>query len=55
MLVPGMLREKNITMPVGYFQHIPFPSFEVFRLLPWRMELLRGILEADLIGFHIYD
>ena len=33
----------------------PFPSFEIFRLLPWRMELLEGILGADLIGFHTYD
>ncbi|MFQ5575138.1 MAG: bifunctional alpha,alpha-trehalose-phosphate synthase (UDP-forming)/trehalose-phosphatase, partial [Terriglobia bacterium] len=35
--------------------HIPFPSFELFRLLPWRRELLKGMLGADLIGFHTYD
>jgi len=35
--------------------HIPFPSYEVFRILPWREELLRGLLGADLIGFHTYD
>lgn len=55
MLVPAMLRKKKLKVSIGYFQHIPFPSFEVFRLLPWRMELLEGILAADLIGFHIYD
>jgi len=55
MLLPRLIREKHPNISIGYFQHIPFPSFEVFRLLPWRMELLEGILAADLIGFHTYD
>jgi trehalose 6-phosphate synthase/phosphatase len=55
MLLPKLIREKLPNVSIGYFQHIPFPSFEVFRLLPWRMELLEGILDADLIGFHTYD
>lgn len=55
MLLPKLIREKLPNISIGYFQHIPFPSFEVFRLLPWRMELLEGILGADLIGFHTYD
>ncbi|NQU53681.1 MAG: trehalose-6-phosphate synthase, partial [Bacteroidetes bacterium] len=55
MLLPGLIREKFPNISIGYFQHIPFPSFEVFRLLPWRVELLEGILGADLIGFHTYD
>ncbi len=55
MLLPKLIREKLPNISIGYFQHIPFPSFEVFRLLPWRMELLEGILDADLIGFHTYD
>ncbi len=55
MLVPAMLRDKFPGLSIGYFQHIPFPSFEVFRLLPWRMEILNGMLASDLIGFHIYD
>src|SRR5690606_24698805 len=37
------------------FQHIPFPSYEVFRLIPWRESLLKGLLGADLIGFHTFD
>ena len=45
--------KKNIT--IGFFLHIPFPSFEIFRLFPKREELLNGILGADLIGFHTYD
>lgn len=55
MLLPSLIREKLPNISIGYFQHIPFPSFEIFRLLPWRMELLEGILGADLIGFHTYD
>ena len=55
MLLPNLIREKLPNISIGYFQHIPFPSFEIFRLLPWRMELLEGILGADLIGFHTYD
>jgi trehalose 6-phosphate synthase/phosphatase len=57
MLLPGMLREARPGLAVGFFLHIPFPSFEVFRLLParWRGALLEGVLGADLIGFHTHD
>lgn len=55
LLVPEMLREKLPNASIGFFQHIPFPSYEIFRALPWRRELLLGILGADLIGFHTYD
>ncbi len=55
MLLPKMLRDRFPEISIGYFQHIPFPSFEVFRLLPWRIEILEGLLGADLIGFHTYD
>jgi len=54
-LLPKMIRSRFPNVSVGYFQHIPFPSYEVFRLLPWRLEILEGILGADLIGFHTYD
>ena len=52
MLLPRMLRERLPQARIGFFLHIPFPSSEVFRVLPWREELLRGLLGADLIGFH---
>lgn len=55
MLLPQLIREKLPNISIGYFQHIPFPSFEIFRLMPWRMEILEGLLGADLIGFHTYD
>lgn len=55
MLLPGMLKEKMPRLNIGLFIHIPFPSFEIFRLLPWREPILQGMLGADLIGFHTYD
>ncbi len=55
LLLPGMLREKFPDLGIGFFLHIPFPSYEVFRMLPWRNELIEGMLGADLIGFHTYD
>lgn len=55
MILPALLRKKLASAKIGYFHHIPFPSFEVYRLLPERRELLEGLLGADLIGFHIYD
>ncbi|RYZ46886.1 MAG: bifunctional alpha,alpha-trehalose-phosphate synthase (UDP-forming)/trehalose-phosphatase, partial [Sphingobacteriales bacterium] len=55
MLVPQMIRAAMPDVSIGFFQHIPFPSYEVFRLIPWRDQLLKGLLGADLIGFHTYD
>jgi len=55
MLLPQMLRRRMPQATIGFFSHIPFPSFELFRLLPWRKEILEGLLGADLIGFHTYD
>ncbi|MBN9688065.1 MULTISPECIES: bifunctional alpha,alpha-trehalose-phosphate synthase (UDP-forming)/trehalose-phosphatase [unclassified Corallococcus] len=52
MLVPGMLRARLPHARIGYFHHIPFPSSEIFSTLPRRGELLKGLLGADLIGFH---
>src|SRR6266702_2459488 len=52
MLVPAMLRERVPDARIGFFLHIPFPSSEIFRLLPQRERLLEGLLGADLLGFH---
>jgi trehalose 6-phosphate synthase/phosphatase len=51
-LVPAMLRERIPSARIAFFLHIPFPSSEVFRILPRRAEILRGILGADVVGFH---
>ncbi|HSX35073.1 MAG TPA: bifunctional alpha,alpha-trehalose-phosphate synthase (UDP-forming)/trehalose-phosphatase [Candidatus Saccharimonadales bacterium] len=55
MLLPRLLRQELPASTIGFFLHIPFPSYEVFRILPHRVELLRGLLGADLVGFHTYD
>ncbi len=54
MLLPAMLRTRIPDATIGFFLHIPFPSFELFRMLPgaWRTAILEGLLGADLIGFH---
>jgi trehalose 6-phosphate synthase/phosphatase len=54
MLLPALIREAFPEVSIGFFLHIPFPSYEVFRILPWRKELLMGILGADQIGFHTF-
>lgn len=55
MLVPQLVRKVLPNATIGFFNHIPFPSYEIFRALPWRAELLNGVLGADVIGFHTYD
>lgn len=56
-LLPSLLREKMPGLTIGFFLHIPFPTFEIFRLLPsrWQKELLQGLLGADLVGFHTIE
>lgn len=55
MLLPGMLRKCMPDLSIGYFHHIPFPSYELFRILPERAEILQGLLGADFIAFHTHD
>ena len=52
MLLPCLLKKKLPDLSVGFFLHTPFPNVEVFHMLPWRKEILRNLLDADLIGFH---
>lgn len=55
LLLPGLIRQALPDATIAFFQHIPFPSQELFRLIPWRSELLGGMLGADLLGFHTFD
>lgn len=55
MLLPQLVRTALPQTTIGFFLHIPFPSYEIFRQVPERCELIKGLLGADLIGFHIYD
>ncbi|MEN8161114.1 MAG: trehalose-6-phosphate synthase [Myxococcota bacterium] len=53
MLTPAYLRRSLSEARIAFFLHIPFPHFDVFRLLPWTRELLRGLLACNLVGFHV--
>ncbi|GHB81540.1 bifunctional alpha,alpha-trehalose-phosphate synthase (UDP-forming)/trehalose-phosphatase [Persicitalea jodogahamensis] len=57
MLLPDLIRQKFPKNKIGFFFHIPFPSFEIFRLLPsiWREAIIDGIMGADVVGFHTND
>ena len=55
LLLPNILRERRPDLTIGFFLHIPFPSYELIRILPWREQIVNGLLGADLIGFHTYD
>ncbi len=55
MLLPKLIRKKMPDATIGFFHHIPFPAYEIFHLLPWRKEIVEGLLGADLVGFHTYD
>jgi trehalose 6-phosphate synthase len=52
-LVPKMLRELRPDLTIGFFLHIPFPPVELFMQMPWRSEIVEGLLGADLVGFHL--
>lgn len=55
MLVPRLLRQARPDLEIGFFLHIPFPSSEIYRLLPAREDLLLGVLGCDYVGFHTHD
>lgn len=52
LLVPGLLRARDASARIGWFCHVPWPSSDLFATLPWRVEMLEGMLGADLLGFH---
>jgi trehalose 6-phosphate synthase len=55
MLSPNLVRQERPDATIGHFWHIPWPAMEVFRILPWSRELLRGMLGCDLVGFHVQE
>ncbi len=48
-LVPGMLRSRRPDLRIGFFNHIPFPGYEIYSRLPWRRHIVEGLLGADLL------
>nr|GMD26291.1 probable alpha,alpha-trehalose-phosphate synthase [UDP-forming] 9 [Ipomoea batatas] len=55
MVLPTFLRKRYHRVKLGFFLHSPFPSSEIYRTLPVRDEILKGLLNCDLIGFHTFD
>jgi alpha,alpha-trehalose-phosphate synthase [UDP-forming] len=54
-LVPSMLRRERPDLRIGWFNHIPFPGYEIYARLPWRTQVIEGLLGADLLGFQRRD
>ena len=54
-LVPGLLRARRPDLRIGFFDHIPFPGYEIYSQLPWRRPIVEGLLGADLLGFQRRD
>ncbi len=54
-LVPTFLRDKRPDLKIGWFNHIPFPGYEIYSRLPWRRRVVEGLLGADLLGFQRRD
>jgi trehalose 6-phosphate synthase len=52
MLVPELIRNHRQDLPIGFFLHVPWPSPDIYARLPWREQVLRGLLGADVVGFH---
>ena len=55
LLLPKLLRDTQPDFTIGFFLHIPFPSYEILRTLPWRREIVEGMLGSDLVAFHTFD
>ena len=53
MLAPGNVRQARADARLAFFLHIPFPPYDIFRLLPWDRQILQGLLACDLVGFHV--
>ncbi|MFK7870786.1 MAG: glucosylglycerol-phosphate synthase [Roseobacter sp.] len=52
-LVPGYLRQMRSDLTISFFHHTPFPAADMFNVLPWRREIVKSLLDCDVIGFHI--
>lgn len=55
ILLPTLLRRKVKQVKLGFFLHNPFPPSEIYKIMPKREEILKGLLNADVIGFHTFD
>ena len=52
-LVPGYLRQLRSDVTISFFHHTPFPAADMFNVLPWRREIVKSLLDCDIVGFHV--
>ncbi len=55
LLVPSYVRRRDLNANIGFFMHCPFPSSDIYKMFPYRGEVLRSLLLCDLIGFHLFE
>jgi trehalose 6-phosphate synthase/phosphatase len=55
LLVPMFVRRRDLNANIGFFMHCPFPSSDIYKMFPFRQEVLRSLLLCDLIGFHLFE
>ena len=55
LLVPNYVRKRDLNAHIGFFMHCPFPSSDIYKMFPYRSEVLKSLLLCDLIGFHLFE
>ena len=55
LLVPTYVRKRDLNSNIGFFMHCPFPSSDIYKMFPYRREILKSLLMSDLIGFHLFE
>lgn len=55
LLVPAFIKKKDVNANIGFFMHSPFPSSDIYKMFPYRGEVLKSLLLCDLIGFHLFE
>lgn len=55
LLVPTYVRKRDLNVNMGFFMHCPFPSSDIYKMFPYRREILKSLLMCDLIGFHLFE
>lgn len=55
LLVPTYVRRRDLNANIGFFMHSPFPSSDIYKMFPYRGEVLKSLLLCDLIGFHLFE
>ncbi len=55
LLLPTLIKRRSMTLSIGFFLHSPWPPTDIFKMLPYRLEILKSMMCCELIGFHIFE